>query len=221
MVVPGATDWDERYGAVETGVFGDAPNEFLVEMTPRYLPTTGRALSYGEGDGRNAAFLAARGLSVVGIDLSAVGLGKAARRIGGSFTGIVGDVAAAKLPPGEPFAVVLSIFCHVPPSVRRAMHARAASVLAPGGVIVIESYHPDQIKRDTGGPKDPTLLVRLSDLDADFADAGLLRCEGGEIVRRVVEGHLHSGDACVTQAVFRKDARLTHKAIAGEKNLEP
>jgi hypothetical protein len=207
MVIPSlAGDWDERYGAVETGVFGDAPNEFLAGMASRYLPTTGRVLSYGEGDGRNAAFVTTRGLSVVGVDLSAVGLAKATRRIGSPFTGVVGDVATAELPPGEPFVAVLSIFCHVPPPVRRAMYLRAASVLAPGGAIFIESYHPDQLKRDTGGPKDAIMLVYLSDLDADFAGTGLIRRVGCEVVRPVIEGHLHNGDACVTQAVFQKES---------------
>jgi hypothetical protein len=47
--------WDERF-ATPGYAYGDDANDFLVEVTPR-LPK-GRALSLGEGEGRNARQLA-------------------------------------------------------------------------------------------------------------------------------------------------------------------
>lgn len=45
--------------------FVDAPDENLVEWLDRGLIGTGRALELGCGNGRNAAYLAGRGYSVV------------------------------------------------------------------------------------------------------------------------------------------------------------
>ena len=66
--------WDNRY-AVDDFVFGTAPNEFLRECAER-IPA-GPVLCLGEGEGRNAVFLAGRGHAVTAVDQSTVGLAKA------------------------------------------------------------------------------------------------------------------------------------------------
>ena len=54
--------WDERYGG-EDLAYGEAPNEFLVEVASGFAPK-GRALDIGAGEGRNALYLASLGLDV-------------------------------------------------------------------------------------------------------------------------------------------------------------
>jgi 2-polyprenyl-3-methyl-5-hydroxy-6-metoxy-1,4-benzoquinol methylase len=66
--------WDQRYGGKEYA-YGTEPNEFLVTMAPR-LPI-GRVLCLGEGEGRNAVWLAVQGYDVTAVDASRVGLEKA------------------------------------------------------------------------------------------------------------------------------------------------
>jgi hypothetical protein len=51
--------WDERYSA-EGYVYGTSPNRWVVEQAPRIRPD-GRILSLGEGEGRNAVWLAEQG----------------------------------------------------------------------------------------------------------------------------------------------------------------
>lgn len=65
--------WNERYTRDEY-LYGTEPNSFLVE---NFGLLTGPVLSLSEGEGRNAVFLAGRGLKVHGVDISEVALTKA------------------------------------------------------------------------------------------------------------------------------------------------
>ena len=69
--------WDARYA--EPGfAYGDAPNDFLAAVA-KQIPA-GPVLTIGEGEGRNAMFLASLGDDVLAVDQSEVGLTKARRR---------------------------------------------------------------------------------------------------------------------------------------------
>ena len=59
--------WDERYTR-EGWAFGTEPNDFLKEEAHR-IPWGGRVLCLGEGEGRNAVYLASRGYLVVAREL--------------------------------------------------------------------------------------------------------------------------------------------------------
>jgi SAM-dependent methyltransferase len=71
------SQWDQRYS--EPGLaYGSEPNEFLASVASQ-LPR-GPVLTIGEGEGRNALFLASLGYDVVAVDQSDVGLAKARER---------------------------------------------------------------------------------------------------------------------------------------------
>jgi len=72
------TKFDQRYAA-DAFFYGTEPNRFLVEASA-LLPPTAEILSLGEGEGRNAVYLASLGHRVHALDESAVGLAKAGRR---------------------------------------------------------------------------------------------------------------------------------------------
>ncbi len=93
-----ASFWDDRY-AVDHYVFGTEPNVLLAENGHLL---TGPVLSVSEGEGRNAVFLAARGLDVLGVDLSTVALEKA-RNLALS-RGVVIRTECADLATYEPVA---------------------------------------------------------------------------------------------------------------------
>lgn len=194
--------WNQRYASAEL-VYGDAPNEFLLQSANR-LPTRGHALDIGAGEGRNALFLASRGLDVLAVDQSEVGMQKAqrlARERGLSLQTRAVDLLNFDAEPGS-FDVVSSIFVHLPQTLRAQVHARLCKWLKPGGVFVLEAYAPDQLSRGTGGPKDPLLLAPLEVLLSELAD---LRIEHqARLVRVVNEGCFHTGEASVVQVVARK-----------------
>lgn len=195
------TPWDERYDTADFA-YGRDPNAFLTDkggMIP-----TGDVLCLAEGEGRNAVFLAKLGHRVVAVDSSAVGLAKAARLAGDNgvrIETVTADLAEFAMEPGRWDAIV-SIFCHVPPPVRRALHRKVVEGLRPGGLFILEAYTPAQLALRTGGPPVEDLMMTLTGLREELA--GLEFVEGREIERDVVEGRLHTGRGAVVQVVARK-----------------
>ncbi len=193
--------WDERY-ATDDYVFGTDPNLFLAEVAPRLR--VGRALCIADGEGRNSVFLAERGFTVTAMDASAVGMQKAtrlamARNVG--MTTQVADLESYDFGDAR-WDVIVSIFCHLPPELRRRVHARVTAALLPGGAFVLEAYTPRQIEYATGGPSDATLLVTVDDLRPELAGLDLQIAR--EVVRDVVEGRGHTGRASVVQILAVK-----------------
>ena len=196
------TFWDERY-SVKGLVYGEGPNDFLASMAAR-LPAAGNALDIGAGEGRNALFLAKRGLDVLAVDQSEVGMQKArrlAQERGLKLRTLAVDLEQFNAKP-DSFDMISSIFVHLPAALRAQVLRGVVTWLKPAGVFVLEAYAPDQISRDTGGPKDPLLLAPLHVILADLN--GLEIEHQAALVRNVSEGPFHSGDASVVQVLARK-----------------
>jgi 2-polyprenyl-3-methyl-5-hydroxy-6-metoxy-1,4-benzoquinol methylase len=194
--------WNERYAGEELA-YGEAANEFLVSQAAR-LPSVGRALDIGAGEGRNALYLASRGLDVLAVDQSDVGMQKArrlARERGLALRTQAVDLNQFDAEPNS-FDVVSSIFVHLPAELRAAVHRRVAAWLKPGGALVLEAYAPDQIGRGTGGPRNPSLLASLPAILAELD--GLEIEHQAALVRNVSEGLFHTGEASVVQVLARK-----------------
>lgn len=193
--------WDERYS--QPGfAYGTDPNDFLASVADRLPP--GPVLTLGEGEGRNAVFLAGLGHEVVAVDQSAVGLAKTRARAnerGVPVQTMQADLRDYLIEPGA-WAGIVSIFCHLPPSIRVPLHAAVVRGLRPGGVLILESYTPRQLGRGTGGPPSAELLVSLDDLTRELA--GLEFLHAGELEREVREGAYHTGLASVVQVVARR-----------------
>lgn len=193
--------WDERYS--EPGfAYGTEPNDFLRERAAQLEP--GRTLSLAEGEGRNAVFLAGLGHEVTAVDASAVGLDKArqlAAERGLDIDTRVADLAAFEIEPGA-WDNIVSIFCHLPPEVRRRLHRAVVAGLRPGGMLLLEAYTPAQIALGTGGPPVPELTMTLDALREELA--GLTFLHAAELEREVIEGRYHTGRAAVVQVLARK-----------------
>lgn len=194
--------WNARFAA-EHYVYGDKPNAHLTAQADR-LKAGGRVLVPGDGEGRNGVWLAGRGLEVLSVDASAVGLDKArklAAARGLSVATEVADLATWQWPVAQ-FDAVVSVFLHLPPAVRRPVHGAMAAALKPGGIVVLEAFSPAQLAFASGGPKDPSLLYRAEDLRQDFAGLRLLQLEETETV--LDEGPFHQGRAAVVRMVAVK-----------------
>ena len=196
--------WNPRFAAGEY-VYGTDANAFLREEAHR-LPAGGRVLSLGEGEGRNAVFLASQGWQVTGVDASAEGLAKVARLAqvrGVPVATIECDLEEWSIPAGS-WDGIVSVFCHLPPALRQRVLRQAVDGLRPGGVLLLTGYTPRQLAFGTGGPKETALLNEPADLRADLAGLDILRCE--EVERDICEGRLHTGRAAVVELVARKPA---------------
>ena len=193
--------WDERYSQVDYA-FGKEPNTFLVSVARQIPP--GQVLCLGEGEGRNAVYLAALGYEVVAVDQSAVGLAKAQRLAAERGVAIqteVCDLSQWPIAPGA-WQGIVSIFCHLPSALRRQVHHAVVAGLADGGLFVAEAYTPQQLTFQTGGPRDPDMLPTPALLTNELA--GLHFDTLQEQTRSVVEGLYHTGMAAVVQVVARK-----------------
>ena len=194
--------WDERYGD-ERFFYGTQPNDFL-RMHAAAIPPGGRVLCLGEGEGRNAVFLAGLGFAVVALDQSAVGLRKAlqlATARGVSITTLQASLEHYPFEAGYWDAIV-SIWCHLPSSLRGKVHGQVAAGLKPGGLFLLEAYRPDQLKFGTGGPKDEDMLPTLAQLRGELS--GLEFEYAAESERDVQEGQGHAGRSAVVQVRARK-----------------
>lgn len=199
--------WDERYGT-EDYVFGTEPNGFLVEALAGLTATKGgvpgRALCIADGEGRNSVYLAGLGYQVTAMDASAMGMEKARRLAAARGVWVATEVAdLVDFDFGsESWDLVVSIFCHLPPELRRDVHRRVVEALRPGGAFVLESYTPDQLAYGTGGPPTAELMMREADARSELVGLDLIVAR--EIVRDVVEGRGHTGTAAVLQLVGLK-----------------
>jgi SAM-dependent methyltransferase len=194
--------WNHRYSTDEL-VYGACPNDFLLQMADR-LATGGSAIDLGAGEGRNALFLASRGLAVLAVDQSETGLAKARRRaeaLGLPLRTQAADLQHFDADRGS-VDVVTSLFVHLPQRLRETVHRRVASWLRPGGMFLLEAYAPDQIGRGTGGPDDVALLASLETIQRELD--GLEFEHAASLVRDVSEGLTHTGEASVVQILARK-----------------
>ena len=190
--------WDERYGSEEY-IYGKDPNAFLANASKR-IPK-GKVLCIAEGEGRNAVYLAEQGYDVVAVDSSSVGLKKAqqlAQERGVKIQTIVADLAHFDIEPNG-WDGVVSIFAHVPPQVRKALHKKVVNGLRSGGVLLLEAYHPEQLKYKTGGPPTAEFMMTLELLEEELK--GLDFEHAVEMDRDVVEGKFHTGKGAVVQIV--------------------
>jgi SAM-dependent methyltransferase len=196
--------WDERY-AEDGFAFGTDPNDFLREVVEQ-LPA-GRTLCLGDGEGRNGVFLAQHGHDVVTIDLSPVGVVKARRLAadrGVSIDARVADLAEFSLGNRE-WDCIVSVFCHLPPALRHAVHSTVPAALRPGGCFVLEAYRSANIGRGVGGPQNSEMTVELEDILGDIGSAhGMSVLIGREVERDIVEGKYHNGMSATTQVLACK-----------------
>lgn len=193
--------WNGRYN-VDSYVYGTEPNGFLKDVAPQF--PTGPILCLAEGEGRNAVHLASLGHAVSAVDQSVQGMAKArklAATRGVTIDTQVVDLAEFEIAAGA-WSGIVATFAHLPPALRRYVHRQVVAGLSPGGLYALEAYTPAQIAFDTGGPKDPTMLMTLAGLRDELA--GLEFLIGREIERDVVEGTCHTGRAAVVQVLARR-----------------
>ncbi len=192
--------WNTRYAA-GTYLYGTEPNTFLAEHVGRL---TSPVLSLSEGEGRNAVYLASRGLKVVGVDISRVALDHAEQLA--AARGVVIETVQADLgvyvPEPNHFGSIISISAHLPSVIRRRLYPLLEAALKPGGILLLEAYSEHQLARSTGGPKDADMLMTLDKVRREFP--ALETVHLCEVEREVVEGPGHTGMASVVQFIGRK-----------------
>ena len=140
-----------------------SPSPWLAEHW-QLLPAGGRVLDLAMGSGRNAVWLALRGFRVEGEDIlpEAVAFARGlAARHGVDLDARVGDVTRPDaLPRAALDGLLVFNFLH------RPLLPRLADALAPGGVLIYESF----LQGHRGKPRRPQWLLEPLELQRHYED---------------------------------------------------
>jgi ubiquinone/menaquinone biosynthesis C-methylase UbiE len=188
--------WNERY-AVEEYVYGTKPNRFYCEQLEKLPP--GKILFPAEGEGRNAVHAATKQWQVTAFDTSIEAKKKAEKLATKNNINLIyhhSDYETIKLEK-ESFDCVVLIYAHIQPEKRKAYHQKMASFLKPGGTLILEAFSKNQIKYNTGGPKNMEMLYSNKELHNDFSFFSELSVYETEI--ELDEGPFHNGSASVVR----------------------
>lgn len=194
-------NWDKEFTGEEY-IFGKRPNSFLVKSVAGMKP--GKALCLGEGEGRNAVYLAQQGFEVTAVDISPNGLaktGKLAIERGVQVATVLSDVSHYRIEPGM-WDLITCFFMHVAPEIRIPMHRAVVEGLRPGGVYLLEGFSPAQRRLAHAGPSDPRKFFAPQLLRTELA--GLELHSLIETERLLDETEPDSGLCAVTQVVAVK-----------------
>jgi SAM-dependent methyltransferase len=162
--------WDERYGGEQ--VWSGNPNPLLVRYAADLAP--GTALDVGCGEGADAMWLASRGWTVVGADVSAVGLERAAQaaeragaQVAERITWQQADVLDGEwAPPERHFDLVSAQFMHLPVAMREALHRRLAAAVRPGGTLLVVGHDPSDLDAGVKRPHLPEMFAGAEEMAA-------------------------------------------------------
>lgn len=162
--------WDERYSR-HHHVWSGRPNPQLVALVEPLAPA--RAIDVGCGEGGDAIWLARRGWTVTGVDISPVALAKAAAhaqsagaKIAARITWGPVDLYGAEMDPLGQYALVNSQYLHMPPEARDRAVARLAAAVAPGGHLLLVSHHPSDLASPGLRPNLPEMFYTAEELVA-------------------------------------------------------
>ena len=194
--------WNQRF-AQNGYLFGEHPNQYLVQQAAHLRP--GRALAVADGEGRNGVWLAEQGLAVDAFDFSPVALDKAralAQARGVQVNGVCSDWQGFDWQT-EAWDNVVAIFVQFATPVERTqLFARMHAGLKPGGTLVIQGYGYDQLRYNTGGPGKREHLYDEALLLQAFAGYEVLDLRTYEA--DLAEGNGHHGRSALVGLTARK-----------------
>jgi SAM-dependent methyltransferase len=195
--------WDEKFSR-EGYFYGFEPNVFIESKTALLAPQS-KVLCLGEGEGRNAVYLADKGFQVTALDASAVGMTKAlalASKRGVSFNVQLLDLE--QWDPKETYDAIVTSYLHLEEPLRTQAFRKSVSSLNSGGHFIGEFFSVAQIPRESGGPKKHSLLYTIDSLQEIFTLDGCTILYLEECDVPLDEGNGHQGDALVIRVVVKK-----------------
>ena len=180
--------WNDRYRG-DVYVCGTRPSDFLYRGSN--FVKGNKVLCLGGDEGRNAVYLAREGFDVSTVNASPLALEQAERLADQSYVDIntqVADLSQYVISPKR-WSGIVSIFCHLPSTVRASVHRKVVAGLKPGGIFIMEACRSE-------------LLASLSQIKQELAGLEFLHIK--EIVRDVDEGTFQKKNADLVQLVARK-----------------
>ena len=157
--------WNKRYQVEGTDWLLRPPSSLLTDYA-NLLPSSGLALDAGAGVGKDSVYLAQRGLRVIALDISEVGLRllhQRAKQHGLSIAPAVCNLAAPYLPPST-FDLIINFNF-----LERATLPMFHQSLKLGGILVFSTF-----VQPTPNHPSKSFFLKPNELKSAFADFELL-----------------------------------------------
>ena len=192
--------WNSKFSR-DGYLYGLKPNSFIASKV-KLFKRAGKVLCLGEGEGRNAIFLAKRGFEVTAIDASDIGLSKLEQRAkeeGLNIKTICLDLNDWEAE--EKYDAIVASYLHMYEEDRAKLFENIEESLSSEGVFVGEFFSVNQLNFSSGGPKDEKLLYKVEDLKNHYAfsDADIK-----EQITILDEGKGHQGEASVIRVFLQQ-----------------
>jgi SAM-dependent methyltransferase len=196
--------WNQRYAENEM-VYGYSPNKFFKLFID--LHTSGTLLLPAEGEGRNAVYASEKGWQVDAFDFSEIAKEKALKYAASKNILINYTLQnMAEFVATNQYDAVALCYVHLPDPFRNRFHQEVYKAVKPGGFILLEAFAKNQLKYNSGGPKDIDMLYAKADICKDFPLLDFKTCEEIELV--LDEGPFHQGKASILRLIGQKKAEL-------------
>jgi SAM-dependent methyltransferase len=196
--------WNGKFSRVGF-LYGKEINSFIKENS-HLIKTKSRVLCLGEGEGRNAIFLAKQGLHVEALDASDVGLQKLQKRAlreGVAIT--IRHTLIENWQALNKYDAIISTFMHLKRDEQKDMFLKALGALSQDGYFIAEFFSVAQLNFSSGGPKDANLLYQLDELYQIFSNLPCTILKLSQEIVMLDEGQGHKGEASVIRVILRRD----------------
>ncbi len=193
--------WNQKF--LRDGyLYGKEPNEFI-KSTYINFKKNQRVLCLGEGEGRNAVFLAKKGYEVAALDASDIGLKKLQTWAKESNVNVdTKCIDINEWVPTKKYGAILFTFMHLDILELERIIEKIEGSLKEKGFFVAEVFSKNQIDKNSGGPKDLNLLYSLDDFQKSIKSLKIHKLE--EIIVELNEGNGHIGEASVIRLIAQK-----------------
>ncbi len=197
--------WNDKFSRAGF-LYGEEANNFVKENLKLFKKNSD-VLCLGEGEGRNALFLAKQGLHVEALDASDVGLEKLKLRAKEEDVEIkTFHLLFEDWNSSMQHDAIVCTFMHLPKSLQQHMFEKTLEHIKENGHFIAEFFSIDQLNYKSGGPKNEDLLYSL---DFVYQVLSNLPCEILKLSQEIThlsEGVGHNGDASVIRIILKKDS---------------
>lgn len=195
--------WNKKFSR-EGFFYGTQVNNFIKEHSA-LIEKKSTVICLGEGEGRNALYLAKKDLHVEALDVSDVGLKKlqvAALKENLAIT--IRHTLLENWTPVKKYGAIISTFTHIERNMQKEIFVKSINALQENGYFIAEFFSVDQVNFSSGGPKDTNLLYQLDELYTLFLT---LPCKIYKLSQEIItlsEGKGHNGEASVIRIIIKK-----------------
>ncbi len=195
--------WNKKFSRVGF-LYGRDANSFIKEHA-HLIEKNSKVLCLGEGEGRNALFLAKQGLFVEALDASDKGLHKLQQRaLNENYDITIRHTLLENWQPTYKYGAIISTFMHLKRDEQKEMFIKSIDALKDNGYFIAEFFSVEQVNFQSGGPKDTALLYQLDELYELFSSLPCVIHKLSQEITVLNEGKGHRGEASVIRVILKR-----------------